>query len=282
MQVFKPRVVIIHMKAPSVKTEPATHNMHKVGFSQQAQEVIRLSDVILLTLDARGINESRIPELEELIIEQGKKIIHILMKIDLADKNKILASEEIKSLSYPIFISTKTKEGIAALRERIHILAKKVKDHPIANIGVIGYPNTGKSSLLSLLARRAAAPVSAHSGFTKGIRKVRFAKGIILLDSPGVIRKDENLFENKNQKKHALLGVHTPENVKNPDMIVVELMRMHPDKLEKFYKIEANGDTEILLEELGIRWNILKKKGQIDIDKVARRVLKDWHLGHLK
>src|SRR3989344_6385884 len=261
------------------KLENNTHNKHKVAFSEQALDVIRISDIVLETLDARFIEKSRIPEMENHVTEQGKLLIHVITKIDLAPRDKL---PDVSELSHPIFISAKTKQGIGNLRERIHILAKKFKGHVNVHIGVIGYPNTGKSALISLLARRAAAPVSAHSGFTKGINKIRFAKGILLLDSPGVIRKDENLFENKNQKKHALLGVHTPENVKNPDMIVVELMRMHPDKLEKFYKIEANGDTEILLEELGIRWNILKKKGQIDIDKVARRVLKDWHLGHLK
>ncbi len=253
-----------------------SHNRHKKAFSQQVLDVIRISDIVLETVDARFIKESRIPELENLIKEQGKMLIHVVTKVDLVNLNDLRISEVVQDLSYPSFVSTTKKIGMKDLRERIHILAKKMKGHAQVHIGVVGYPNTGKSSVISLLARRAAAPVSSHSGFTKHIRWIRFAKGIQLLDAPGVIQGKENLFVgNLDLKKHALMGVHVPETVRNPQLIVVEFMRRHPENLEKYYSINAAGDPEILLESLGIKWKMLKKKGIIDIDRVARRVLKD-------
>ncbi len=255
----------------------STHNQHKVAFSKQALDVIRVSDIILETLDARYISKSRIPEMEKSITSQGKMLIHVIMKADLIKREERADTSE---LSHPVFISSKTKEGVGSLRERIHILAKKFKEHPKVHVGVIGYPNTGKSALISLLARRAAAPKSPHSGFTKGIRRIRFAKDILLLDTPGVIPTSENLFGH-DIRKHALMGVHTPENVKNPDIIVAEIMKLNPGKIEKYYDIQANGDVEILLDELGKKWKLLKKKAEIDTDKVARRVLRDWHEGKI-
>lgn len=266
------------MDNASKKIERSTHNKHKIAFLEQAQEVIRISDIILETLDARFISKSRIPELEKQAVQQGKLLIHVLMKADLT------AAEEradISELSNPIFVSSKTKEGVGKLRERIHILAKKFKEHTNVNVGVVGYPNTGKSALISLLARRAAAPKSPHSGFTKGIRKIRFAKGILLLDTPGVIPSNENLF-GAGFRKHALLGVHTPENVKNPDFVVAEIIKLYPGKLEKYYQTSSAGDSEKLIEELGIRWKLVKKKGAVDSDRVARRILKHWHEGSIK
>ena len=260
------------------KLENNTHNKHKVAFSEQALDVIRISDIVLETLDARFIEKSRIPEMESHVTEQGKLLIHVITKIDLVPRDKL---PDVSELSHPIFISAKTKQGIGNLRERIHILAKKFKGHVNVHIGVIGYPNTGKSALISLLARRAAAPVSAHSGFTKGINKIRFAKGILILDMPGIIPSNENLFGADN-KKHALMGVHTPESVKNPNLIVAKIMKLHPGELERYYHIPISEDSEILLEELGKLWKLVKQKGVVDSDRVARRILKDWHAGKMK
>lgn len=256
----------------------STHNKHKVAVLQQAREVIRISDIILETLDSRFIHKSRIPELEREIKEKGKLLIHVLTKSDLV---KNVDRADTSELSHPIFVSVKTRENISSLRERIHILAKKFKEHAKVHVGIMGYPNTGKSALLSILTRRAAAPKSAHSGFTKGIRRIRFAKDILFLDTPGVIPSRENLF-GMDIRKHALLGVHTPETVKNPDFVVAELMKLNPGALEKHYAIPADGDAEILIEELGKKWNLVRKKGEVDADRTARRILKDWHEGKIK
>ncbi len=261
---------------------PEIHNRHKVSFSDQVKNIIRISDIVLEIVDARYITQSRIIELEDLIKENKKMLVHVVTKIDLVDVKKLKESEEAKSLSHPIYISCKTKEGIKNLREKLHIFAKNFKDHERVHIGVVGYPNTGKSSVISILARRAAAPVSSQSGFTKSMSKIRFAKGIHLLDGPGVIPTKENLFGDQDLKKHAMLGVHVPESVRNPDLIVFELMKLNPGKFEKYYQLESEGDVEKLLQILGERWIMLKKKGEVDSDKVARRVLKDWHNGKIK
>jgi len=281
-----------------IKGPPETHNRHKTSFSEQVLDVIRISDIIIETLDARYITESRIPELEKQIIEEGKILVHVVMKVDLVNLQKLKMEQDISSLSNPIFVSCKKRIGVAKLREKIYILSKRFKGHTSVigvkgdvddpervithanvHIGVIGYPNTGKSSLIGILARRGVAPISRHPGFTKAMRKIRFSKGILLLDVPGVMRGKENLFTDASLKKHSLLGVHVPENVRSPDLIVHEIMKNDRKKIDKYYGVDSQGDVEIFLEELGKRWNLLKKKGVVDTDKTARRVLRDWHEG---
>ena len=131
-----------------------------------------------------------------------------------------------------------------------------------------------------MLSRRGAAPVSSQPGFTKGIRKIRLAKGIILLDTPGIIPRNENLFA-EDQIKHGLLGVQIPESVRNPDMIVYELTKLYPGKLEKYYEISEVGDVEFLLEELGKKLRMMKKGNEVDSERVARKILKDWQTGKI-
>jgi ribosome biogenesis GTPase A len=86
----------------------------------------------------------------------------------------------------------KKRAGSRALRERIKIEAKRLKVKRGVQIAVIGYPNTGKSSLINFLIGRSSTPVSQQSGFTKGIQKLRLSTGIFLMDSPGVIPDAED------------------------------------------------------------------------------------------
>ena len=255
-----------------------TNTGRKVHFSKQAGEVIRASDIIIEILDARFVNESRLPEIEKEIGKRKKILIHVLNRADLLSRKEI---PEMKGLSNPILVSTKSKQGMSKLREKIRIFAKGFYNQNQVYVGIIGYPNMGKSSLLNLLARRGAAPTSSQPGFTKGIRKIRFAKGIVLLDAPGIIPKNENLFA-EDQIKHGLLGIQIPENVRNPDLVVNELMKMYPGKLEKYYDISETGDVELLVEELGRRLRIVKKGDEVDSEKVARKILKDWHSGKMR
>jgi nuclear GTP-binding protein len=55
------------------------------------------------------------------------------------------------------------------------------------NVGVIGYPNVGKSSIVNSLKRQRSVGVSATPGFTRQLQYVRLDQHVMLVDSPGVI-----------------------------------------------------------------------------------------------
>ena len=54
-------------------------------------------------------------------------------------------------------------------------------------MGVIGFPNVGKSSLINSLKRQRAAPTGNTPGVTKAMQEIMLDKNIILIDSPGVV-----------------------------------------------------------------------------------------------
>lgn len=54
-------------------------------------------------------------------------------------------------------------------------------------VGVIGFPNVGKSSIINSLKRARAAPTGNMPGVTKAMQEVQIDKNIVLLDSPGVV-----------------------------------------------------------------------------------------------
>jgi ribosome biogenesis GTPase A len=246
-----------------------------------SEEIIRQSDIIIEVLDARFPEETRNKEIEEKIKKLKKRIIFAVNKSDLSKDKKFYEKPSV-------FVSCKKRQGIKNLRDLIKIEAKKIEkivDHDkLKNVavGVIGYPNTGKSSLINLLIGKKSAGTGDEPGFTKGIQKIKLSPGIVLLDSPGVIpEKQYSSTEIEKISSHVQAGARAYSQVKNPELIVAEIMKNYQKKLEKYYKIDAGGDSEILLEKLGRKLNYLKKGGIVDEDKTSRKILKDLQAGKI-
>jgi len=239
--------------------------------------VITNSDIVLCVLDARFISETRNLYIEEKIKEMNKKIIYVINKIDLVLK---IDQKEFDKFSPNILVSCLTRRGVHELRTKIKIIAKQLEKDSNVYIGVVGYPNTGKSSVINLiLGKREIAKTSSVSGFTKGVQLLKLSEGIYLFDSPGIIPATERFTE---LVKLAKIGVKTFDRTENPDLFVHELMKQYPGLFEKFYKIDAKGDSEKLMEEFGRKKCMLLKKGEIDVERAARMILKDWQKGKIK
>lgn len=263
-------------------------NKHREPYPKIVKDVIRISDIILEVLDARFLKETRNIQIEKLIRESGKMIIYIINKVDLVNVEELKEKISVEALTPYVLMSCKNRLGTADLRNRIKIEVKrlkleKTKGFERAQVGIIGYPNTGKSSLLNILAGGKPARKSPQAGFTRGIQKVRLSKGILLLDTPGVIPENEYSPTGLSElKKYAKIGVRTYDKMKNPEFVLASLMKQYPNLFEKFYKIEANGDPEILINEIGKKRNFIKKGGLIDSNRAARSILKDWQEGKIR
>jgi len=292
-----------------------SHNKHRQEYPSLAKEVILSSDIVLEVLDARFIKETRNFMMEEFAREHGKILIYILNKADLIDNVKTRESGIIDDLNHYVFVSCKRNQGRRELRQAIKMEAKNFKrgkkkadvdqeeldkDHldihkhgqgykkffktgQEVHVGVIGYPNVGKSSLINMLTGRGAARTSPKAGFTRGIQKIRLSQGLTLLDTPGVMSdEDAAASQSLNLKKHAMIGVRTYDSTKNPEFVIAQIMKEYPGLLESYYEINADGDSEIILEELGKKRKFLIKGGAVDMDRVARIVLKDWQSGKIR
>jgi len=251
-------------------------------FPEVVKKVIEISDIILEVLDARFINETRNKEIEELIRSKNKKIIYVINKSDLVNEKKTILPKDMRPF---VFISCKTGRGSSNLRNKIKIEAKRVdlENKSRVQVGIIGYPNSGKSSLINLITRRGVARTSKQAGYTKGVQKVRLTESILILDTPGVIEESEYSSSDKRlSEKDTKIGARTFSDVKDPENVINYLMKNNSKEIEEFYNIKSNNNPEILIEELGRRKNFLLKGGEIDIDRTSRLMLKDWQEGKIK
>ena len=245
------------------------------NYWQVVKKAIRDADILLLVLDSRFIEETRNEEIEEKIRAAGKKLIYVMTKCDLAEKE---CMEKIKHKLKPsVFVSSKEFLGTTILKEKILIEAKRMDSKERIKVGVLGYPNVGKSSLINALKGRKVAPTSITSGQTRGVQKINFGSRIAFLDTPGVIP-----YREKDKNKHALTGTIDFAKTKEPDLAVMHIMEQYPGKIERHYEVEVTEDKEQTLEKIALKKKVLLKAGEPDTVRMAVVILKEWQTGKIK
>merc|ERR1719491_1789429 len=143
-------------------------------------------------------------------------------------------------------------------------------------VGIVGYPNVGKSSIINALKRCRAVGVSSRPGFTTSMQEVVLDRNIRLLDCPGVVFDD----------KTALLGnCVDPDSIDDPIPPVEALLRRcKPESLMMTYNIPAfpEGNTMIFLAMVAKSYGRVLKGGIPDKIGAARSILKDWNQGKIR
>ncbi|MGV8151233.1 MAG: GTPase [Candidatus Woesearchaeota archaeon] len=233
-------------------------------------EVMKKSDVLIIVLDARYAKDTRNSEVEDKILKSGKPILYVINKCDIASPEDLKKSKHIQP---SVYISAKKHLGTTILRKKIMMISSKIKND-IIKVGVLGYPNVGKSSIINALNGKASTKVSNISGYTKGEQNVRISKRLILIDTPGVIPYLE-----KDDDKHALIGSINIVNVKNPDLLIISIMKKNPGIIEQMYNVKISKNKELTLENIAKKKGVLLKGGAADINKVSRMILQDLQKG---
>ena len=259
--------------------DPVNIRKQRKKYPKVIEDVLKASEIVLIVIDARFLKEMYEEDLQKELLEKKKEIVYVINKADLL-KEKI-KDDELKKISNYVLTSCTKRRGIGRLRNKIKQIAKKVKKEERVSVGVIGYPNTGKSSVINQLIGKSSAKTGIMPGFTKSLQKLRLTKDIMLIDSPGVIPLDK--YSNSLQEKinfHTKINVRHYSRTKNPELVLSEMMKEMPGILEKHYEVITDGDDEFI-EELGKRLHFFKKGGVVDEDRVARKVLKDWQEGKI-
>ncbi|MEK6914239.1 MAG: GTPase [Nanoarchaeota archaeon] len=264
------------------------------------KRIIIESDLVLEILDARLIEVSRNEEIENLVKEIGRPLLFVVNKSDLVNRN-ILKKQilDLKKEGDVVFVSAKKPKDVKVIlyaikkifkiygkREKvIHLENKKFKIREAKAdivVGILGYPNVGKSSIINALAHKRKVNVTKKAGTTHGIHWVKISNEIKIIDSPGVIPLKENKLED--EIKYGLIGART-DKLRNPEelahIIIKLFFKNNPKNFEDFYGVQISEDVENVVEKIGMMKSYLVRGGLVDEYRTCLDIVRDWQNGRL-
>ena len=265
-------------------SNPAYQKGQSKRIWNELHKVLDSSDVVAHVLDARNPLGTRCSSVEAFIKKEAphKHLIFVLNKCDLIPNS--VTSRWIKYLSkeHPTIAfraSINNPFGKGALIQLLRQFSKLHQDKKQISVGFIGYPNTGKSSIINALRKKAVCPVAPIPGQTKVWQYVTLMKRIYLIDCPGIVP----ISARDDPTSTVLKGVVRVENIDNPeDHIGAILNRANPDLLAKTYPgVTDVSNPETFLTQVATLSGKLLKGGNPDISCVAKMVLNDWIRGKI-
>ncbi|ORX97084.1 P-loop containing nucleoside triphosphate hydrolase protein [Basidiobolus meristosporus CBS 931.73] len=279
------------------------------AYYKEFRKVMEAADVILEVLDARDPIGCRTKQIERLIMESGtnKRIILILNKIDLVPREvveqwlKFLRNEyptvafkastqnQRKNLGQSNISVDTASEDLLNTSECLGAdnLIKLLKNYcrnsnlkTSITVGVIGFPNVGKSSVINSLRRSKVCGVGSTPGFTKVAQEIHLDKNIKLLDCPGIVfSKGDNGESLSEVLLRNCIKVELLEDPVTPVEFIVE--KCNPEQLMSLYSVEPFANANDFLIQLAKQRGKLKRGGIPDIASAARSILNDWNIGKI-
>lgn len=248
----------------------------------ELHKVVDSADVLLQVLDARDPMGTRSKYIEEFLRKEKKHkhLFFILNKVDLVPIWVTQRWVAILSAEYPTiaFHASMTHPfGKGALINLLRQIGKLHMDKKQISVGFIGYPNTGKSSIINALRSKKVCKVAPIAGETKVWQYITLMKRIFLIDCPGVVYPSAETDTEK-----VLKGVVRVELVTNPEDYVEDVLK----RIRREYLVKSYGITEFsnhieFLEQLAKKFGKLLKGAEPDINTTAKMVLNDWQRGKL-
>ncbi|WP_457619542.1 GTPase [Methanopyrus sp.] len=237
---------------------------------RHVMRVLSESHVVLEVRDVRYPEETQWEKLSRLEDVFDFTRVVVLNKADLvprAEAERVKEKVELDENVPAVYVSARERMGFRHLRRTIYEVAPE--DVETVMVGVVGFQNVGKSTVINALARRSAAETSRRAGYTRGKQWVRGGRKLLIIDSPGVIPTDEAAAE------AVALDPDVLDDPVEPALGVIErVVREYPGALSDKFGIDESKDPEKILRDVS------EHLGK-DLRTTAKLILREWVDGSL-
>lgn len=265
---------------------------HMTKAKRMMESQIKLVDVVVEMLDARIPRSSTNPMLINVLGNKPKVIA--LNKTDMADNAKTeLWMQKLKNSGLPVCkIDCATGKGVKQLISMIQVAAKPVLDKWLkkgvrnrsVRVMIVGIPNVGKSTLINRLVGKTKVVAADKPGVTRGQQWITIAKGLELLDTPGVLwPKFEDPEVGFCLAATGAIKEDVFDREQATELLIERLMQRYPEELKSKYAVEFENsdDVRAVISKIATSRGCIKAGGVLDLDRVIQTVLRDFRSGRL-
>ena len=162
----------------------------------------------------------------------------------------------------------------------------------IADVGLIGFPNVGKSTFINKVAGRKTAKTEDRPGVTRSKQWVPIDRNLELLDTPGILWPK---FDDQSVGMNLAYTGAVKDDILDVETLGCHLMAYlgehYPDALKAAYKLSALPEREAeendiaygyrLLEAAGKKRGFLISGGEVDTERMAKILLDEFRSAKL-
>ncbi|CAH7239071.1 guanine nucleotide-binding protein-like 3 [Phodopus roborovskii] len=277
----------------SKKAKPGKQNPKKLH-CQELKKVIEASDVVLEVLDARDPLGSRCPQVEEAVVQSGhKRLILVLNKSDLVPKENLenwlnYLSKELPTVVFKASTNMKSREKkMLKVKKKVvpfqsklccgkEALCKLLRSFQQScgkdiQVGVVGFPNVGKSSIINSVKQERICTVGVPMGLTRSMQIVPLDKQVTIIDSPCLIVSPCN--------SSAALALRSPvsiEALRPLEAASAILSQADSQQVVLKYTVPGYKDSLDFFTKLAQKRGLHQKGGTPNIESAAKLLWSEW------
>ena len=169
----------------------------------------------------------------------------------------------------------------AVMSDKIEKYAKKGANVSVRAM-VVGVPNSGKSTIINAMIKRAKAVTGDRPGVTRG-KQWLSVDGVDFLDTPGTLW---GKFEDQTVAHHlAYIGSIKDDILDVTELacdFAEELKALAPDGIRRRYSIENLADTGYdVLMQIAVKRGFKLRSDEFDDERAAKSLIDDFRKGRL-
>ncbi len=260
---------------------------HMTKTRRKMEEDLKLVDAVCELVDARIPMSSRNPDIDAICGTKPRMVI--LNRVDLADPAATDAWAAYWRAQGCAVVKTdcKSRKGIdrfvPAVRELLKDKLERYAERGFANkplkLMIVGIPNVGKSTFINQVSGKKGAKAENRPGVTRGKQWVTVDRGLLLLDTPGILWPK---FDDEEVGRRLAYTGAVKDDILDTETLACHLIKMlwsrYPAALESRYKLSLSPDADgyELLTQAGKNRGFLLSRGEIDTERMARVLLEEY------
>jgi ribosome biogenesis GTPase A len=235
---------------------------------RKINDYLSLIDIVIEVVDARVPYSGRNPALDRMIGKRARLLV--LSRHDLADPHatkawlSAFAAQNVEAIA----VDGRSQQSVAKVRAATVRLAAQRTG--VSRVIVLGIPNSGKSSIINGLLRRAAARTEDRAGVTRQLQWFRLPPNVELMDTPGILVP--KIASKAAQWKLALCAA-VPRERYEPEEVVRAFEHWAADRY-------PNRDVPGL-DEFAAARGFMRRGGEIDFHNAAQSYVRALNAGDL-